>query len=85
MLTRKLLSKGHRMLDVCNLALSEIGQRRNAALLTFDTWDTIKQLPHSTHDAIYGTNAIQAIQIHGYLRNRKTDEMFDDWEEKELH
>ena len=63
----KITYKGKRMLNVCNLALSEIGQRRNAALLAINSWPIIKQLPSSTHDAIYGTNAIQAIQIEGYL------------------
>ncbi len=52
-----------RMLKSCNLALSEIGQRGNAVALAPHAWEIIKELPSSNQDYIYGSNAIQAIQI----------------------
>ena len=64
------------MLNVINLALLEIKPRYNAVLLAPKAWQVIKQLPSSTHDAIYGKNVIQALQIEGYNSPKSIDEAF---------
>ena len=74
----KFYHKRKRMLKICNMALSEIGQPSNAEFLANDVWEIIKQLPSSPQDAVYGTNAIQAIQIEGYRSSRTIEEEMKD-------
>jgi hypothetical protein len=60
--------KRKRILRLINCALDEIKSHNNGPILAPNAWKVLKETPSSSsHEEIYGTKVIQALQIEGTI------------------